>query len=143
MSDIKLLVHIQAPREKVYDALTTIRGLSHWWTTQTTGECKPGGVIQFRFGTVGNDMKVISAKKGEWLQWECIAGPEDWLGTRVTFQLNDSEGRTRVRFEHGGWKHANDFFAGCGFTWGRYLESLRQYCQTGKGEAFGSEGYRQ
>ena len=61
----------------------------------------------------------------------------------LTFQLSESAGKTLVRFEHAGWKNANDFFAGCTFTWGRYMESLRQYCQTGKGEAFGSEGYRQ
>ena len=143
MSDIKHQFHIAAPKEKVFEAITTIKGLSGWWTTQTTGECRPGGIIQFRFGTLGNDMKVISMKKDEWVQWECMAGPEEWVGTRLTFQLTNSEGKTRVRFEHAGWRNANDFFAGCTFTWGRYMESLRQLCQTGKGEAFGSEGYRQ
>jgi uncharacterized protein YndB with AHSA1/START domain len=143
MAEIKHLFHINAPKEKVYEAITSIKGLSKWWTTQTTGECNPGGVLHFRFGTVGNDMKVIAMSKNEWLQWECIAGPDDWLGTRIRFELNDSNGKTRVRFEHACWKHANDFFAGCTFTWGRYMESLRQYCQTGIGEAFGSETYRQ
>ena len=143
MSEIKHLFHIAAPKEKVYEALTTIKGLAGWWTTQTTGDCMCGGTIHFRFGSLGNDMKVISMKKDEWVQWECIAGPEEWVGTRLTFQLNSCEGRTRVRFEHAGWRNANDFFAGCTFTWGRYMESLRQLCQTGKGEAFGTEGYRQ
>lgn len=143
MSEIKHLLHIAAPREKVYEAITTIKGLSGWWTTQTTGECKPGAIIQFRFGTVGNDMKVISLKQNEWVLWECLAGPDDWIGTRLTFQLSENAGKTLVRFEHAGWKNANDFFAGCTFTWGRFMESLRQYCQTGKGEAFGSERYRQ
>lgn len=145
MSEIKLLFHIHAPKEKVYEAITTIKGLSNWWTTQTTGECKPGGIIQFRFGTVGNDMKVLSMRTNEWVLWECVDGPEDWLGTRISFQLdeNGNKAKTRVRFEHSCWKNANDLFAACSFTWGRFMESLRQYCQTGKGEAFGSEGYRQ
>jgi uncharacterized protein YndB with AHSA1/START domain len=143
MSEIKHLLHIAAPREIIYEAITTIKGLCGWWTLQTTGECNPGGIIQFRFGTLGNDMKVITLKPNEWVLWECMAGPDDWLGTRVTFQLSESAGKTLIRFEHAGWKNANDFFAGCTFTWGRYMESLRQYCQTGKGEAFGSAGYRQ
>lgn len=143
MPEIKLLFHITATREKVYEAITTIKGLSNWWTTQTSGDSNPGGIIQFRFGDFGNDMKVITMKKDEWLQWECVGGPDDWIGTRVSFQLNDNNGKTRVRFEHAGWKHANDFFAACTFTWGRYMESLRQLCQTGNGEAFGSENYRQ
>jgi len=88
-------------------------------------------------------MKVITLKKNEWVLWECMAGPEDWIGTRLTFQLSENAGKTVLRFEHAGWKNANDFFAGCTFTWGRYMESLRQLCQTGKGEAFGSERYRQ
>ena len=67
MSEIKHLLHIAAPREKVYEAITTIKGLSGWWTIQTTGECKPGGIIQFRFGTAGNDMKEITLKKNEWV----------------------------------------------------------------------------
>ena len=105
MSEIKHLLHIAAPREKVYEAITTIKGLSGWWTTQTTGECKPGAIIQLRFGTLGNDMKVISQKKNEWVLWECMAGPDDWLGTRLTFQLSESAGKTLVRFAHAGWKN--------------------------------------
>jgi hypothetical protein len=34
----------------VYKALTTREGLSAWWTTDTQGESKVGGVLQFRFG---------------------------------------------------------------------------------------------
>ena len=145
MSEIRILFHITAPREKVYEALTTIEGLAGWWTKQTCGESRPGGIIRFRFGELGNDMKVLSMKRNEWLQWECVDGPDDWLGTRLSFQLdeNGNKAKTRVRFEHSCWKNANDFFAGCTFTWGRYMESLRQFCQTGKGEAFGTLGYRQ
>ena len=46
--------------DDVYNALTTIDGLSAWWTTSTQGESKVGGMLQFRRGqtrsssTVGN-----------------------------------------------------------------------------------------
>ena len=33
-----------------YKALATIEGLSAWWTDDTQGESKVGGVIKFRFG---------------------------------------------------------------------------------------------
>ena len=142
MASIKNLFHINAPKEKVYKAISTIEGLSNWWTTQTTGESKVDGIIQFRFGEGGPDMKVIEMKPNESVTWECVAGPEDWMGTTFTFNLDENEGKTRVRFEQAGYKEANDFYASCAFSWGRYMESLRQYCQTGNGEAFGSEGYR-
>ncbi len=50
MATIKHLFHINARRQNVFDALTTLNGLAGWWTTQTGGDPKPGGVIEFRFG---------------------------------------------------------------------------------------------
>jgi uncharacterized protein YndB with AHSA1/START domain len=143
MVAIKHLFHINAPKQKVYDALTTIKGLAGWWTTQTSGDTKRGGLIEFRFGEQFlNKMKVLESTPNELVKWECAGGPADWIGNKITFQLDDNDGKTRVRFDHADWKEANDFFASCSFSWGRYMESLRQLCQTGKGEAFGSEGYR-
>lgn len=143
MTVIKHLFHINASKEKVFEALTTISGLANWWTTQTTGDSKPGGVIQFRFGDMGGpDMKVTAIKPNESVSWECVSGPEDWIGHIFSFHLDTADNKTRVCFEQSGWKETGDFYASCNFSWGRYMESLRQLCQTGKGEAFGSEGYR-
>lgn len=143
MTAIKHLFHINAPREKVYQALTTLDGLSHWWTAQATGETGLGAVLEFGFGTpLITKMKVIALLSDQLVRWECIDGPDDWKHTIISFQLSDNEARTLVRFDHDKWKKANDFYAACSFSWGRYLESLRQLCQTGKGQAFGREGYR-
>ena len=139
---IKHLFHINAPRNDVFRQLTTIDGLAKWWTTQTSGSADPGGIIQFRFGDSGPDMKVKSIKENETVIWECIASPHGWEGHVFTFHLDDNEGKTRVRFSHDNWEQADDFYAICTFSWGRYMESLRQLCQTGNGEAFGSSGYR-
>jgi hypothetical protein len=130
MASIKHLFHIDASKEKVFEALTTIEGLGSWWTNKTTGNTKLGGIIEFRFGDYGGpDMKVKEIKANESVTWECVGGSEDWLEHIFSF-------------EQFGWKETGDFYASCNFSWGRYMESLRQFCQTGKGEAFGSEGYR-
>jgi hypothetical protein len=39
--------------------LTTREGLAAWWTNNTQGESKVGGVLQFRFEAGGFDMKVL------------------------------------------------------------------------------------
>lgn len=138
---IKHLFHISASKQKVFEAVSTINGLSNWWSVKTTGSDSVNGIIQFRFGEMGGpDMKVTEAKSPEKLSWECVASPHSWVGHTFTFALDDNDGKTRVRFSHDGWAEQDDFYAICSFTWGRYMESLRQYCQTGKGEAFGSEG---
>ena len=63
MATIKHLFHINAPQEKVFEALTTVNGLSNWWTVATSGETKKGGILQFRFGEFVNEMKVMEQKK--------------------------------------------------------------------------------
>jgi uncharacterized protein YndB with AHSA1/START domain len=143
MASIKHLFHINAPKEKVFEAITTIKGLSSWWTNNVSGESKVGEVIEFRFGDFGGpDMKVKEIKPNESVTWECVGKNDGWLGHIFTFKLDINDNKTRVRFEQSGWKETEDFYASCNFSWGRYMESLRQLCQTGKGEAFGSEGYR-
>src|SRR5688572_11016545 len=60
MPDILHRVGIKSTQNKVYEALTSIEGLSGWWTKDTKGESnKLGGLVQFRFGQNGFDMKVI------------------------------------------------------------------------------------
>ena len=39
--------------DDVYKALTAREGLSGWWTVDTRGDSKVGGVLQFRFGAGG------------------------------------------------------------------------------------------
>jgi uncharacterized protein YndB with AHSA1/START domain len=135
---IKHLFHIDRPQEEVFRALTTIEGLSQWWTKGTTGDTSPGGIIRFRFGDAGPDMKVISIIPHESVTWQCVESPHGWIGNTLTFKLDRNENKTRVRFTHDGWKEEDDFYAICTFTWGRYMESLRQLCQTGKGQGFGN-----
>ncbi|MDY8137792.1 SRPBCC domain-containing protein [Aquimarina sp. 2201CG5-10] len=140
---IKHLFHIEASIHKVFEAIQTIEGLSNWWTTQTKGASEINDTIQFDFGdTVGPKMKIIQLEKEAKIVWECIESNHGWIGHRFVFLLDNNEGKTRLRFSHDGWKEQDDFYGICSFSWGRYLESLRQYCQTGKGEAHGSEGYR-
>ncbi|MFI5150220.1 MAG: SRPBCC domain-containing protein [Bacteroidia bacterium] len=136
---IKHLFHIAAPRAAVYEAITTISGLAAWWTRQTSGSPDAGGIIEFRFGPVYlNKMKVKELKLNESVTWEYVGDTPDWMGTVFTFKLDENEGKTRIRFEQANYKEQNDFYAQCNFSWGRYLVSLREYCEKGKGTPFGA-----
>jgi uncharacterized protein YndB with AHSA1/START domain len=140
---IKHLFHINASKEKVFEAITTINGLSNWWTLQTSGSDALNGVLKFQFGeNEGPHMKVIEIIPNQKIKWQCVESLFGWTGHTFTFSLDDNAGKTRIRFSHDGWNEQDDNYAACCFSWGRYMESLRQYCQTGRGEAFGSEGYR-
>lgn len=140
---IKHLYHIDSSQQKVFEAISTIDGLTNWWTVQTKGDSIIDGKIQFDFGDFqGPKMKVIELQTNNKLMWKCVESPHGWVGHTFEFFLDENDDKTRIRFTHDGWDEQDDFYAMCNFSWGRYLESLRQYCQTGRGEAFGSEGYR-
>jgi uncharacterized protein YndB with AHSA1/START domain len=137
MYDIKHLFHIAQPRHQVFEMLSTIDGLSGWWTNDTSGDSALGGTIDFKFGQMGAfKMKVVALEADQVVTWECLAGPPNWVGHKISFQLDDNDGKTRVRFSHGSWAAQDDGMAISAFSWGRYLESLRQLCQTGKGTPF-------
>src|SRR6266851_4746265 len=72
--------------DDVYKALTTREGLSGWWTNNTHGDDQVGGVLQFRFGAGGIDMKVLELDPLKRVLWQVVDGPEEWIGTKVSFE---------------------------------------------------------
>src|SRR5258708_1439828 len=72
--------------DATYKALTTREGLSAWWTNNTQGESKVGGVLQFRFGAAGGfDMKVLELHPGKHVLWQVVGGPDEWIGTKISW----------------------------------------------------------
>jgi uncharacterized protein YndB with AHSA1/START domain len=134
MVDILGKVGIQSSSlEDVYEALTTREGLSGWWTEDVQGESKVGGVLQFRFGAGGFDMKVLELQPARRVLWEVVAGPEEWIGTKVSFDLKQSADWTIVLFKQQGWKEPVEFMHHCSTKWGVFLISLKSLLETGKG----------
>ena len=137
MAEITHLFHVDASVKKVFQAISTIKGLQQWWTAQTSGSDKIGEIIEFRFGENGFvDFKVIESIPNTLYKWKCTDAHPEWLGTEATFELSENEGKTQVKFTHSGWAEQTDFFAHCNFSWGRYFVSLRDYCETGQGQPY-------
>jgi uncharacterized protein YndB with AHSA1/START domain len=119
--------------DDAYNALTTRDGLSSWWTKDTKGESKVGGVLEFRFGAGGIDMKVLELHPRKSVLWQVVDGPAEWIGTRVSFELEQEGEWTIVRFKHQGWKEPVDFMHHCSTKWGVFLLSLKSLLEAGKG----------
>ena len=134
MVDILHRVGAEASSDAVFDALTTIEGLSGWWTTETSGDGDVGGVLAFRFGEKGGfDMNVVELDHGKHVLWEVVDGPEEWIGTRVDWELREADGRTTVLFRHLGWREPVEFMHHCSTKWASYLLSLKSSLETGTG----------
>ena len=133
MADILHKVGIKSSSpDDVYGALATVEGLSGWWTRDTRGESKVGGVMQFRFGTGGFDMKVRELGPAKRVLWQVIDGPEEWVGTKISFDLKQNDDWTIVLFKHEGWKEPVEFMHHCSTKWAVFLLSLKSLLEPAK-----------
>jgi uncharacterized protein YndB with AHSA1/START domain len=139
MVDIIHRIGIRAPISKVYSALSTVEGVAGWWTKETSGDSKLGGSIEVLFrNPSGKEIgkmafQLAALKPNEEVRWRFTAGPEEWLGTDVTFRLSQEGDSTLVLFGHRNWREAIEFTAHCSMKWATFLLSLRELVETGEG----------
>lgn len=130
-------VVINAASSKVYDALTTQDGLSHWWTADCVVKPEVGFINEFRIGSqVEYRIKVIHLQPGRSVEWKCVNQHDDWSGTQISFSLEDTGNRTRLNFKHQGFASENDAYGASNYQWGRYLAMLKDYCETGNDQVY-------
>jgi uncharacterized protein YndB with AHSA1/START domain len=123
-----------------YKALTTREGLSGWWTSDAQGEGKVGGVLLFRFGAAGGfDMKVVELQPDQGVLWRVVDGPQEWIGTTISFAIRREGDWTIVLFTHGGWKEPVEFMHHCSTKWAVFLLSLKSLLETGTGAPWPNE----
>ena len=140
MPDILHKVGIKSSSvDDVYTALTTVEGLSAWWTTDTQGESEAGDMLQFRFGNGGFDMKVLEHAPARRVLWQVVDGPAEWIGTTISFDLEHHDDWTIILFKHAGWKQPVEFMHHCSTKWAVFLLSLKSVLETGKGTPYPNE----
>jgi hypothetical protein len=140
MPDILHKVGIKSSSlDDVYRALATLEGLSAWWTTTTEGKSEVGGMLLFRFGNGGFDMKVLELHPARRVLWQVVDGPEEWIGTKISFDLDQRDDWTIVLFKHEGWKQPVEFMHHCSTKWSVFLLSLKSLLETGKGASWPNE----
>lgn len=140
MADITHRIGIKAPVEKVYAALATVEGVAGWWTKETTGSSRAGGTVDVRFLTPqGKEIgsmayEVAEVVPNKRVRWRFTRGPEEWVGTDVTFDLTQDGEYIIVIFGHRNWRKVAEFTAHCSMKWATFMLSLREYAETGKGK---------
>lgn len=136
MPDIMQKITINADKGKVYNALSSVEGLSGWWTRTTSGKSSPGETLEFRFNQHAIHMRVKDLQADKSVAWDVAEQEGEWAGTRLTFDLSEEKGRTTLIFGHRAWQEASPHFAHCSMKWATFLLSLRDYAETGKGRPF-------
>ncbi|MEX0287663.1 MAG: SRPBCC domain-containing protein [Flavobacteriaceae bacterium] len=137
MANIKHNFTIHSSLQKVYEVITTEKGLRGWWTIGATAKPEEGFINHFEFGPSHfKKMKITRLEEPSQVHWRCVDGDHEWIGTTVLFVLEDRKGATFLKFSHNDWTEESEYFGVCTYHWGRFLVSLKLLCETGKGEPF-------
>ena len=139
MPDIRHRVRISAPLPSVYEAVATAEGISDWWTRGgVQGDAKEGGKLEFFFGQPepAAVMEITRLDPDRGVNWNCVGGADEWVGTQMSFELTQKDDETVVLFSHAGWRNPSEFMAHCSARWAYFLLSLKALTETGKGSPF-------
>lgn len=134
MQHIRHRLRIGAPANKVYDAITTQEGLAGWWCRDTTAKPETGTVARFVFSPdYFKEMAITELQPLRLIRWTCTKGYEEWIGTRIAFELQPDGDTTVLSFHHEGWTDYTPMYMACNYHWALFMRSLKLLCETGKG----------
>lgn len=133
MASIEHINVLRAPIAKVYEALTTKEGLSSVWTTELNVKAEPGFINEFSFGKDTDRFEIKTLVPNQRILWHCIDSDPEWIGTSVSFDLEEKNGKTFVTMKQTGWADVTEFYRHCNYNWAFFLYSLKCYCEEGKG----------
>ncbi|HEY7575890.1 MAG TPA: SRPBCC domain-containing protein [Thermoanaerobaculia bacterium] len=134
MTDLLHRIAIQSPPDAVRRAVTTTEGFRSWWTDDCETVPEEGAVNVFRFhrGAVELRFRVDELSPGR-VRWTCVPAdrvPEEWVGTRIAFDLSpDGKGGTVLRLGHLGWRSSDGQLPDCNTVWGELLHRLKDYAE--------------
>jgi uncharacterized protein YndB with AHSA1/START domain len=141
-ADYEAQVSFTSPPPAVFEALTTLQGVTGWWSV-TAGDGSTGGELRLAFGAGAPlILHVDIAEPASLVQWTCVdyATLPDWAGTTISFDLAPaSDGGCALSFRHRGLTPQLECYANCKDGWDHFLPSLRAYVDAGAGSPWASD----
>jgi uncharacterized protein YndB with AHSA1/START domain len=139
VATILLRVPVDAPTEKIYDNISTSKGVNGWWSNHTEGPDGEGSKMKVAFpdAPITFDFEVTEESPGERVTWRCLAGPPEWEGTNISLAVQtDADGNASVFFSHDGWATTDESFPFIAYSWAQILPRLKKLSETGTEDPF-------
>lgn len=143
MFDITHELRVAALPDQVFEAITTSAGLAGWLAADASASPEADSQTTFTYDdrTGPLTMRVDLVEAPELAHWECIGGPDEWVGTSIAWRIESvdadddgvPDGVSTVRFWHGNWEYQDGMLPSTSFGWAMRLDSLRRYLETGTG----------
>ena len=124
MADIVHSIGVSAAPDAVYRLVSNGPGFRAWWAEDVVSKADGRVELGFFDRTTVYRLRPSGAEPGRRAAWEVETGQE-WKGTHIVFELVPQGATTLLRFTHGGWQRASDFFVSCNTTWGGLMFRLK------------------
>ena len=131
--DIVHYLQVNGDQEKIYQVISTPRGISKWWSLDASGHSELGAVLDLDFGPGYQwQAQVIEMVPPVEYTLLLIRADPDWINTTVGFHLEQSDGAVNVRFHHKGWDQASEHYYISCYCWAMYLRLMKRYVEHGE-----------
>lgn len=128
-------VTIDGDANKIYEAISTGKGLASFWTRDSKAEPKVGSTATFGFGGPVLELNVAELKPGKLVRWTNPGGFPTWEDTTISWEIVPAkDGGQEVKFSHAGWPESMSpaDLASVNYTWGRVVGRLKKHVETGQ-----------
>jgi len=136
--DFTVTVSVDKTPAETFDAINNVRG---WWSGEIAGNTtRLGDEFTYRYKDLHYSkhklVELVPEKKVVWLITESginiVEDKNEWLGTKIIFDIAKKEGKTQIRFTHEGLIPEKECYGGCSNAWTGYIvDSLRNFIENG------------
>jgi hypothetical protein len=127
------------PAQEVFEAVVDVRS---WWFGDIQGSAAAVG-DEFTYEVPGvhrSTQRVTALEPGSRVEWLVIDSrldfasvPHEWTGTTVRFDIEQVDGRSRLRFTHEGLVPELHCYSSCSGGWTHFVDgSLRSLVTAGE-----------
>ncbi len=123
---------INAPANKVFEAISQPKHLVNWWPFTCEGEPHVGATYNFYF-TEEYDWygEVTRCIPNTTFHIKMTQSDADWDPTSFGFDLKENQANTQVEFWHVGWPSCNAHYKRSSYCWAILLKGLKDYIEKG------------
>jgi uncharacterized protein YndB with AHSA1/START domain len=133
MADIFHYFSINAPHKKVFQCVSTPKGINIWWSKGSNGKPAIGETYGLFFGDDYNWEAVVSKfVPDREFELTMTNADMDWINSKIGFKLTDKNNMTEVHFYHTGWKEDNEHYRISNYCWAMYLRILKRNLEFGE-----------
>lgn len=135
MARIVREVTIEVAAEAVHAAISDMDAIARWWTHDVRGGAELGDLLELGFyeRAIVTRFRVEEEEPRRLILWRGVAGPEEYVGSTLRFELESVSAGTRLRLRHEELGGDPEFAVHAAASWERVLRSLKEYLETGRG----------